>query len=61
MKSSHAGLAHIVAQAPIWAGNGATGRVDLLTLKVGQTVSVEGMLLLKANKKPLLKGILKFD
>ena len=38
-----------------------TGRVDLLTLKVGQTVSVEGMLLLKANKKPLLKGILKFD
>ena len=38
-----------------------TGRVDILTLTVGQTVSVEGMLLLKANKKPLLKGIIKRD
>ena len=38
-----------------------TGRADLLTLRVGQTVSVEGMLLLKANKKQLLKGIIKSD
>jgi hypothetical protein len=38
-----------------------TGRRDLLTLSVGQTVSVEGILLLKANKKPFLKGIVKFD
>lgn len=38
-----------------------TGRRDLLTLRVGQTVSVEGMLLIKANKKPLLKGIIKHD
>lgn len=38
-----------------------TGRMDVLTLRVGQTVSVEGMLLLKANKKLLLKGIIKSD
>lgn len=38
-----------------------TGKRDLLTLSVGQTVSVEGMLLLKANKKPFLKGIIKED
>jgi hypothetical protein len=38
-----------------------SARRDLLTLKVGQTVSVEGMLLLKANKKPLLKGIIRTD
>jgi hypothetical protein len=38
-----------------------TGRRDLLTLAVGQTVFVEGMLLLKANKKPFLKGIIKSD
>ena len=42
-----------------------TGRVysdvakkDLLTLRVGQAVIVEGVLLIKANKKPMLKGIL---
>jgi hypothetical protein len=38
-----------------------TDRADLLTLAVGQTVSVEGMLLLKANKKPFLKGIIRQD
>lgn len=38
-----------------------TARSDLLTLSVGQTVSVEGMLLLKANKKPFLKGIIRED
>jgi hypothetical protein len=38
-----------------------SGKRDLLTLRVGQTVSVEGMLLLKANKKPFLKGIIKPD
>lgn len=36
-----------------------TGRADLLTLSVGQTVSVEGILLVKANKKPFLKGIIR--
>jgi hypothetical protein len=36
-----------------------TGRRDILTLSVGQTISVEGLRLLKANKKPLLKGIIK--
>jgi hypothetical protein len=33
-------------------------RKDLLTLRAGQAVVVEGVVLIKANKKPMLKGIL---
>ena len=42
----------------VYSGSNSN-KSDLLTLRVGQTISIEGLLLLKANKKPILKGVLK--
>ena len=42
-------------------GGSHSDREELLTLRVGQTVDVEGVLLVKANKKPFVKGIIKPD
>jgi hypothetical protein len=48
-----------------WAQSSYTGRVysniakkDVLTLSIGQAVTVQGIVLLKSNRKPMLKGIL---
>jgi hypothetical protein len=48
-----------------WAQSSYTGRVysniakkDVLTLSIGQAVTVQGIVLLKSNQKPMLKGIL---